>query len=217
VTQRRGFTMIEILVACAVIVILMGLLFLGGKAIINSNKKTSTKTTLANLQGMVTEREQGGGATKVKTEFDACFAAYLQPMPGVDIPDLSRGAPGRTPTVDNHVGRTQNAIKVLSVMPAVKKAISNLPPEQLLERETLNLAVGQYREGAVLLDAWEIPILGVPSTGVSILHETDAGTPRVIRSPDGKPFFMSAGPDGFFSVDSAGRACGDDNIYSFEN
>ncbi len=41
-TQRRGFTMIEILVAIGVIVILAGMLFLGGRAIVNSNKQTAT-------------------------------------------------------------------------------------------------------------------------------------------------------------------------------
>jgi hypothetical protein len=36
-----------------------------------------------------------------------------------------------------------------------------------------------------------------------------SGNPIQIHSPDGRPFFASAGPDGDFSN-------GDDNLYSFE-
>lgn len=70
------------------------------------------------------------------------------------------------------------------------------------------------------LDAWGNPIIFVPSglgkgatwTGKGAIPPGELGTggrPFTQTSPDGRPFFASAGPDGDFSK-------GDDNIYSFE-
>jgi prepilin-type N-terminal cleavage/methylation domain-containing protein len=87
----------------------------------------------------------------------------------------------------------------------------------------------------ILLDGWNNPILLVPATGLRVrllngeksLDPTKPGQTALIISPEGtstppampnvpgklvragKPFFVSAGPDGDF-------AKGDDNIYSFE-
>jgi hypothetical protein len=218
--------MVEILVACGVIMILMGLLFLGGKAVVNSNKAKSSKITLNNLRGMYTDYEKAVGPAKAKADFDAIFTsvttAGTMPMgqTGKPLPvDVSRGSTGRIPAAGEYVGMTQNVIKLLSAIPANKTAINNLPQDQLLERSTMNQSPDvAYRDGAVLLDGFDNPIIAVPSTGVLIQHETDtAGSPRTIRSKDGKPFFMSAGPDGSFSLNGAGKACGDDNLYSTEN
>jgi prepilin-type N-terminal cleavage/methylation domain-containing protein len=228
VTQRRGFTMIEVLVACAVIVILMGLLFLGGRAIVNANKKSSTKATLANLKGMITEREAAAGATKAKDQIDAIFLAAPEmisanatppppytPVDGSAIPkDYSENASARTPTDVSHLGRTQRVMGLLVSIPANRTSVQNLPPEQLLETvKTLGARPASPpvlyvdNQTPILLDAWGIPILAMPSSGVELQFET--GT-RVVRSPDGKPFFMSAGPDGIFNA-------ADDNLFSFEN
>jgi type II secretory pathway pseudopilin PulG len=222
--------MIEILVACAVIVILMGLLFLGGRAIINSQKKSNTRVALDNLKSMLSSREAEVGATTTKSEFDALFNAITTnntvPM-NAPAGDLSNRPPAppppkdttlpRVPRVDNHVGRTQNVITLLTRIQANKKAIQNLPSGMLLEGSTLQhgetTATQDHTVGAVVLDGWDIPILAVPSIGVQIAHEV--GGVRTIRAKDGKPFFMSAGPDGFFSLNASGQPAGDDNLYSF--
>jgi prepilin-type N-terminal cleavage/methylation domain-containing protein len=66
----------------------------------------------------------------------------------------------------------------------------------------------------LFLDAWGNPIIFVPASGLLVrsASQTDATgkqMPILIQSPDHKPFFASAGPDGDFSS-------GDDNVYSFE-
>lgn len=90
----------------------------------------------------------------------------------------------------------------------------------------------------IILDAWSNPIIFVPAGGMYDVRTGDVtrgmtkgltgpDDPGPIRSPDGRPFFVSAGPDGIFSyvdmnqsgtfdagVDIAG---GDDNIYSFDS
>jgi hypothetical protein len=77
---------------------------------------------------------------------------------------------------------------------------------------------------SVLLDGWGNPIIFVPASGLQFVYRNlnystnpptvPAGTPAfpalppTIVSPDGRPFWASAGPDGDFIR-------GDDNIYSF--
>jgi prepilin-type N-terminal cleavage/methylation domain-containing protein len=69
----------------------------------------------------------------------------------------------------------------------------------------------------VPLDAWGNPIIFVPggSLGNGSVYGPGSGAlvaggiSITARSPDGRPFFASAGPDGDFSK-------GDDNLYSFE-
>jgi len=90
---------------------------------------------------------------------------------------------------------------------------------------------------ALILDAWGNPIIFVPSGGlaggtgddamyvggkagdsnaVQVMNNLDpaaapgANERHPIRSPDNRPFWASAGPDGNFLT-------GDDNIYSFES
>ncbi len=79
----------------------------------------------------------------------------------------------------------------------------------------------------VLLDGWGNPIIFVPGgilgngaainadgtviPGSGSMHSSAVSAPAgyQVRSPDGRPFFASAGPDGDFSK-------ADDNLYSFE-
>lgn len=62
-----------------------------------------------------------------------------------------------------------------------------------------------------LTDGWGNPIIFVPAGGIyDVLvagQNRDINNP--VKSPDGRPFFASAGPDGDFHT-------GDDNVYSFE-
>src|SRR5437868_3159608 len=65
---RRGFTLVEILTAVAVIAILIGLLFLGAKVVGASARVNKTKVTLKMLQNMYTEFEQRGGKMQMINE-----------------------------------------------------------------------------------------------------------------------------------------------------
>ena len=91
----------------------------------------------------------------------------------------------------------------------------------------------------VPLDGWGNPIIFVPAGGLWDVYEGDVhrgrfkgefGTtdPGPVKSPDGRPFWASAGPDGhfggFYDKDGNGvfdagkdKGYGDDNIYSFGN
>src|SRR5258706_12580182 len=60
--NRRGFTMIEILVAVGIIATLTALLFLGFKYVGKSSRDNLTHTALQNLRGMLTEYETSVGS-----------------------------------------------------------------------------------------------------------------------------------------------------------
>jgi prepilin-type N-terminal cleavage/methylation domain-containing protein len=67
--------------------------------------------------------------------------------------------------------------------------------------------------GPVVLDGWGNPIIFVPASGLANVYvNSTSSSPTLlttpIQSPDHRPFWASAGPDGDF-------VRGDDNIYSF--
>jgi type II secretory pathway pseudopilin PulG len=79
----------------------------------------------------------------------------------------------------------------------------------------------------MLKDGWGNPIIFVPAAGLSVRTEAGGAAPVIITSPDHRPFFASAGPDGTFGfIDKNGNGTfeagtdlpgGDDNLYSFEH
>lgn len=183
--------MVEILVVMIVIMILAGMLFIGGRAMIESNRKTSSRATLGNLRAMYTEREAAVGASKNKSDINTAIGA------STTVGNVEPDSPARTGPA---VTATRSAMALLLGVPANKKSIANLPTEQFLEGGV---------NPPVLLDGFGNPIIACPSTGLTGVSINGAAA-QTITARDGKPFFASAGADGNFSL-------GDDNLYSFEN
>src|SRR5262245_8222480 len=53
--KYSAFSLVELLIAMGVLVILVTMLFLGGKMMLDKNRQSSTKATLAALKGMLAE------------------------------------------------------------------------------------------------------------------------------------------------------------------
>lgn len=79
-----------------------------------------------------------------------------------------------------------------------------LPPVSVPPFQTTNIQFSTR----IPLDAWGNPMIFVPASGLAGVLLAD-GQYHTIVSPDGQPFWASAGPDGNFTN-------GDDNIYSFQ-
>jgi prepilin-type N-terminal cleavage/methylation domain-containing protein len=99
----------------------------------------------------------------------------------------------------------------LMTLPTVAKAIAALPSSSIA---SATVKVGTVSVSyPVILDGWGNPILFVPSSGITNVYlntNTNSWNPvPTVTAPDGRPFFVSAGPDGDFLK-------GDDNIYSFD-
>jgi len=218
---RRGFTMIEILVAIGIIATLTALLFLGFKYVSNSSRTNLTHTNLQTLRSMLTEYTTSGGS------LDRLEDGYREPPnpATADFPaTLTIKAPSGS-VADEMPARNSPAIdqtrvvmnRILAV-PSNQKVLDSLPPE----------SVWRTGSGVVLLDGDRNPIIFVPRRGMAgvNLQKTSgatfdkpnqtvaspgarvvtAGTPDIV---EGSPFFASAGEDHDFSS-------GDDNHYSFE-
>ncbi len=209
VKSKRGFTILELLGVMAIIAILASMLFVAARYVTSSAKKNTTRTMLQNLKAFTTEREAALGATRVRQDIDGIFTtagAGASDAATIGLVDKGFNAQ-RYPVATNAVGATQAVITLLRASPPNAAVLTNLPSKQFLESATNPLVATQP---SVLMDGWDYPIIAVPSTGLANVKLNGVAQPNPIRSPDGKPFFASPGPDGSFEK-------GDDNVYSFEN
>jgi prepilin-type N-terminal cleavage/methylation domain-containing protein len=208
---KAGFTLIELVVAMAVAVIIMGIIVVGLSQALGGGERRATQTTLETARSIL------GDFNADSQNRNRFFRQILKSPTGfggtVSIAspgDVSTGAAGRTGTVMNSSRR----VFTLLLSSNSSKSLLNSLSSNVVERDSAAAVSG-------LLDAWNNPILLVPDgyenetgstegsgglTGVTRLGATG----QTIRSSDRKPFFASAGPDGNFTT-------GDDNLYSFEN
>ena len=89
-------------------------------------------------------------------------------------------------------------------------ALNDLTPSSVTpSTDTSNWALANLPSPIVVpKDGWNhgLRFVGNQLTGVTVANVTN----QIIKAPDGRPFWASAGPDGSFTN-------GDDNVYSFEN
>ena len=136
---------------------------------------------------------------------------------------------------------TQAVMFILLKDPKNRALISQLPPKRILETPPPLNPGGNPNppytvDAAVALDGWGNPIIYVPRGGLHVwLNPTNSSsgpTEYVIRSsgmfpvtggtippvgPNDRPFFASAGQDGYFTDPSNGADYAVDNLYSFQD
>jgi prepilin-type N-terminal cleavage/methylation domain-containing protein len=247
VKSARGFSLLEVLVAVAIIAILLGMAYVGMKSIGTGAKENQTKVILGTARAMMSDfldatkgtkrpqpadweyNDKAGVSFHVTSPYISSNGLNFWTLPNFDdvngdkirqegesiIPLTAPGVYSATGTESYQYYNTRVAITLMQRLPSVSKLLSDLPSDS---RETaVALPTPPGGQPAVnarhLLDAWGHPLLFVPGGG--LMGVTRAGavvndylTP--IKSPDERPFWASAGPDGDFSK-------GDDNLYSFEN
>jgi prepilin-type N-terminal cleavage/methylation domain-containing protein len=228
--QNRGFSLIELLAVIAIIVVLVGIVFVGMKYVTGTASGKSTQTTLGNLQSMLSALDvQSRGALD---QIDAAYDAYnsdsnplVLPAAPVNVSfPTDPTAPATTPPGYRYAPFVQAtallAMQKIVSLPENRAALGKISTKMLPTWSTT-----LWPQTNILLDAWGNPIIYVPSGGLEGVvlkaaptsatlylvqsNGTTAYTTPPTPKTNARPFFASAGPDGDF-------AKGDDNIYSFE-
>ena len=201
--KRRAFTLIEIMVAIVILVILGSLMLYALKGTGTSAKSQSTRVRLENLKSLLAEYELKTKLAKPASWLPALHDAdfWLEfdvpsrplPSPGNVRPDIRSG--WGTPNPES-IDITLFAMGELKKIPANAAALGKLPASEFIPGTALT---------SLMADGWGNPIIFVP--GQEGLNGLDSG--RIVKAPNNRPFWASAGPDGDFSK-------ADDNLYSFE-
>jgi hypothetical protein len=193
---------------------------------------------------MVADRDRvGGGAKALNAVFNSSgWAAAANPngqmgAPGdasnLPPPLLTQGA--SAPEAQNATGATLLVMNMIKAMPDNARTLNGLPSNAT--RSFTGVVANTNPLVAItapfMLDGWGHPILYVPPgglIGVYVLGNDGRPEARLKSAPDGRGFWVSAGPDGYFGIlpgpngqvgnpapDADDIAGGDDNVYSFEN
>jgi len=251
--RHRGFTLLEILIAVAIIAILIGMAFVGMRAMGRGASENDTRVRLGTARALLNDfldATKGGTGKRPQpqgwdyNDFDGSTPFIVLPgdvapngkglnfwtLPSYQDTNLNNAreegepivplvAPGPySATAANEPYQYYNtrvAQRLIQSIPAVKAQLNSMP-SNVIETTAAPPPPG-FRPTANakhLLDAWGNPILFVPGGGLMGVRRegysavNDINNP--IKSPDERPFWASAGPDGNFAE-------GDDNLYSFEN
>src|SRR5687767_3798728 len=76
--NQRGFTLVEVLTAVAIIAGLVAIFFLGFKYVQRRAKADQTKVTLQSLRGMLTDYKVGGASMQ---RLDDLYPDSVNPLP----------------------------------------------------------------------------------------------------------------------------------------
>jgi hypothetical protein len=208
------------MIAIGIIIVLGAILIAGMKSITTGSKANAAKMDLNNVRGMLAELE-----ATAKDDYAYIKTGWIAPIvaPG----QVKEGGVDREGTV---VLQTAWVYQKMRSVPANRNVMAQLPADRLMKWSATTVVPKVPPQGLVpppagmnptpvppttsvpiLVDSWNNPIIFVPAQGMSGM--TTGGVTYTVaapfKSPDGRPFFASAGPDGDFTK-------GDDNVYSFE-
>jgi type II secretory pathway pseudopilin PulG len=197
--------MIEVLVVIGVLVVLMGIIVISMRTLDRTTKARSTRATLSTLSALLKNAPDLPKFQLLPP--NGPFAPV--PTPG-DVSATARNDPTVLPPISTlpAIQYTRVVMARLRAIPGNRTALDNFPSNQQWAVPRFPADASDTELIPLILDGWGNPILFVPAEGLSGV--TFNGTPnRTIVSPNNRPFFASAGPDGNFLN-------GDDNINSFD-
>jgi type II secretory pathway pseudopilin PulG len=228
--------MIELLLVIGILLVLISMFFVGLRYVTQTARQRDTKAALETAKTMLNEYQQATHLNRAPPNLTVSYwtATETLPPPSATVPwaigpitpqtaSTAASPAYSNPSVTLGVD-TAAVMYALEQIPANVTIINNLPANKKL------VALFPLNDGTVqvtfLLDSWGNVILFVPSGGLvnvrfggqtsTVTGQSAVGTTQTlggasirITSPDSRPFFVSAGPDGDVSL-------GDDNVYSFQ-
>lgn len=233
---RKGFTTIELMIAIAILVLLMGIVLVGFSTLGARGKATDTRVALEAAKSMLAEAEAAGALGRVKDLYLAGNQDYWKK--GISAPiGLMSGEASTDAGLWSDIvfavpdkkcdGSTAYVMRQLLSFPGNRKVLESLPDRRIAKILAPNVKTPSKPNDSVtaLVDGWGNPIIFVPAGGLRDCAGVGTGNTAnlVVTSvgvvehktsdplPSGaRPFFVSAGPDGNFVTH-------EDNLYSFEN
>ncbi|MGD0461950.1 MAG: type II secretion system protein [Tepidisphaeraceae bacterium] len=199
--SRRGFTLIELLVVIGIILILMGLFFVGGKLISGQAKERSTRTMLETCKTMfenyrnathLSRPPPAGSGLPLDINTNNLSGRYntarfwtvgQEPAPGVLSTDPNAyTSPSSVSLMPEALINTALVMYALKSLPENATILNNIPAGK-----TLNVTIALLKTGRgpsniftvpLLLDGWGNPILFVPGGGLGL--SASAAAPGVV-------------------------------------
>lgn len=223
--RAKAFSLLEILTVVGIIAVLVTIAVYAFKNLDPSAKVT--KSQLENARSMLSEYEAMTGSIKGLPSSNGIlnFVGDVTRDGGDSDGDKILNCYDANDPAQPLTKFTRDAMTALLRVPANLQAYNRLSHNLLVElpHDTYyqNAAPGDVLDKA-LADGWSHPIYFVPGAGIKVKMLN--GSTVTVRSPDGRPFFVSAGPDGFISARPGADgtldtqddiAAGDDNLYSF--
>lgn len=214
---RDGFTMIEVLVTIGIIMLLVAIGVIAFRGLDKMASERGTHTAMDNATAMLAEFEHNGRLDSLvmvdptkpgqyPTGVWYWYATNTDPIDTtsgtINLNDVSSSGNSRA----NATFQGGVVTSRLARIPKNKTTLGAMPQKSLIEQPK-----GSPVDTPAFADGWRNPMLFCPVGGIKVfLHADDpaAKTTVVVTSPDHRPFWVSAGPDGDF-------AKGDDNVYSF--
>ena len=214
---KRGFTLLELLTVVGILAILLTVTAFGITRVIRRSHETATRTRLEVLKSLLAEYELQTRLTTPPPQWylNDNVTRHFPPTAPEDFwhtfdAGTALTNPGNVADATNRdsvaIRNSAMAFDQFSTIPASKAAIGKLSADVIAVVPSSKMG-NAILDKHILLDAWTNPIIFVPGTGLAGVNV--GGASKTIQAPNNRPFFVSAGPDGDFSL-------GDDNLYSFE-
>jgi len=231
--RRSGFSLLELMIAVAIIVILVGLTLAVITPILLKNEERTTRNVLTQLETAVQEWERTvdrritfQNAAAETGNWDVPFNPDLAPLVGTGSNESNMVAPFPGTGNENLAHqRTVWMLEQIGQVASVRDLITKIPSQNLRSVRRVNPGPeGENLRVKAVFDAWGTPIIAVfpgrdwlttdPAVDKDLDGTLRCSSEKLFAAPlscrNRQVLFVSAGPDQLFTGTGAA-----DNIFSY--
>jgi len=243
-TPRRGFTVIELLVVIVIIAILLALLTGAGVAVLSGQKLKQAENLLSSLDRALSDYmvENNDAPPRYILEgYENMPGTVYHPNGSANDPSNSDAFPTINGTAYPRHPDAAVFVDQASGVGAVDAILGGLADDWLTATPQTDTSLNASKSSPSVLDPWSErgvwsnpwPVIADGVRPIYYVHPRNELAQRLYgRCKNGKPYFMSAGPDGLYgtttqlsgdgtksaNAEAIAQAVGaiEDNVYSYE-